>query len=169
MTNLKLQSKPFDELYTPDSAITPLLKHLPNWVQTVWCPCDTPESRIVKQLVSLGKKVIPTHISTGEDFFSPESDFIADRADMIITNPPYSNKDMFIEKCIKLGRPWALLLPLDSLCGEKRFKLYKQTGVGVITLANRVDFTGKGSNWFYNAWVCSWPEINGKWIIEDTK
>lgn len=161
----KLNASKNDECYTPAVAMEPLLRHLPYWVKNVWCPCDKPESEIVKALVDSGRTVLATHIDTGDDFLSGIG--YAPAADMIITNPPYSNKDDFIEHCIKLGKPWALLLPLDSLCGKRRFDLYQEANnIGVITIHDRLDFTGKGKNWFYNAWVCSWPEINGKWIQE---
>lgn len=159
----KLNASKNDECYTPASALPSLIKNLPAWVEKVWCPCDTGSSEIFKALGTAGKEVVATHILGGYDFLKYESEF---KYDMIITNPPYSNKDDFIARCVELGKPWALLLPLDSLCGKRRYDLYK-SGVGVITLANRRDFTGKGKNWFYNAWVCSWPEINGKWIQEE--
>lgn len=165
----KLNASKNDECYTPAEGVVPLIKHLPYWVKTVWCPCDKPESEIVKMLKAAGKKVLCTHIDDGYDFLTMRAEPYADMCDIIITNPPYSNKDDFIKRCIYLGKPWALLLPLDALCGDQRNKLYSKTDVGVITLANRLDFTGKGANWFYNAWVCSWPEINGKWIREDIK
>lgn len=159
----KLNASKNDECYTPADALPALIKHLPDWVHHVWCPCDKPESEIVKALKLAGKDVINTHIDTGHDFLQYEP---ALHYDMIITNPPYSNKDDFICRCVELGKPYALLLPLDSLCGKRRREAYK-SGAGVITLANRRDFTGKGKNWFYNAWVCSWSEINGKWVQED--
>lgn len=73
-------------------------------------------------------------------------------------------KNVFIERCVELKKPWALLLPLDSLCGSKRFSLTSLAGC--ITIAHRIDFTGKGANWFYNVWLCQWPEIADKWLKE---
>lgn len=162
----KLNASKNDECYTPAEAMEPLLRHLPYWVKNVWCPCDKDTSEIVTALNDSGRTAIASHIDDGIDFLKiaptdPGS------YDMIITNPPYSNKDDFIERCVELGKPWALLLPLDSLCGKRRFELYQgANSIGVITLHDRLDFTGKGKNWFYNAWVCSWPEINGKWVQE---
>ena len=161
MTIMKLQSSKFDELYTPPDAVFPLLRHLPKKYKTVWCPCDTEDSEIVTQLQATGRAVIASHIKDGYDFFEWEPE---DGYDCIVTNPPYSNKDDFIRRCNELGVPWALLLPLDALCGSKRFPLVKDCGC--ITIAHRVDFTGKGSNWFYNVWVCNIPELNGKWLKE---
>ena len=73
-------------------------------------------------------------------------------------------KNNFIQRCNELQKPWALLLPLDSLCGSKRFRLLYRAGC--ITIAHRLDFTGKCSNWFNNVWVCKWPEIEDKWYKE---
>lgn len=166
MTIMKLNASRYDECSTPPGAMDPLLKHLPYWVKTVWCPCDKGSSEIVKALNDSGRRAIATHIDDGFDFlkFAPSD---PSSYDMIITNPPYSCKNQMIERCIQLGKPWALLLPLDALCGKKRAALYEQSnGVGVITLKDRLNFTGGHGNWFYSAWVCSWPEINGKWIQE---
>lgn len=143
-----------------------LLKHLPKSFKTIWCPCDTEDSNIVKALKADGRDVIATHISTGEDFFTTEKE-----CDCIVTNCPYSCKNAFIKRCNDLQKPWALLLPLDSLCGSKRFQIYKQAlwTPSVITIASRVDFTGKKSPWFNVCWVISCPSIEGKWIQEDIK
>ena len=168
MPILKLKSHPYDELYTPTVAMMPLIKHLPSWANRIWCPCDKPDSKIVLALQAAGKEVICTHIDDGHDFFTYEPE--RGSYDMIITNPPYSVKDAFIKRCVGVGSPWALLLPVDALSGEKRAKIYENAdGVGCITIMNRLDFTGKGANWFFNAWICSWPEINGKWIREVAK
>ena len=40
----------FDELYTPVYAIKPVLSIIPWFFDTIWCPFDTPESNIVKEL-----------------------------------------------------------------------------------------------------------------------
>ena len=127
----KLHASTFDELYTPQDAMPALVNNLPSWVEKVWCPCDTGSSEIFKTLDVAGKEVVATHILGGYDFLKYTPEF---KYDMIITNPPYSNKDDFIARCVELGKPWALLLPLDSLCGKRRYELYK-SGVGVITLA----------------------------------
>ena len=159
MTIPKLHSSRFDELYTPPDAMPPLLKHLPKNFKTIWCPCDTLDSEIVKALVLDGREVICTHIGNDEDFFKIEKE-----CDCIVTNPPYSNKNAFIKRCKDLGVPWALLLPLDSLCGSKRFPLL--SSAGCITIAHRLEFTGKGANWFNNVWVCDWPAMKDKWYKE---
>lgn len=159
-TNLKLKASKFDEVYTPSGVVESLRKHLPKTMKTVWCPFDTADSNIVKDLATSGYTVISSHIKDGKDFFNwkPKEDY-----DIIVSNPSYSNKNEVIKRCNELKKPWALLLPLDVLCGTKRFNL--TADAGVITIAHRIPFTGP-ANWFYNCWLCSWKEIANKWIKE---
>ena len=104
-----------DEFYTPDYAVLPLLKYLPNNL-VIWECTDFGESEISRILRENGYKVISTH-KKDFDFLTdtPEFDF-----DMIITNPPYSLKDQFIERCYQYNKPFALLLPITALEGVRR-------------------------------------------------
>jgi DNA modification methylase len=45
--------------------------------------------------------------------------------DIIITNPPYCRKYEFVEKCIRLKKPFALLLPMSSVFTMKWFKKFE--------------------------------------------
>ena len=56
-----------DECYTPDYAVKPILKYIPEG-SIVWCPFDTEESEFVKQ-ISKQNDVEYSHISTRQDFF----------------------------------------------------------------------------------------------------
>ena len=87
--------------------------------------------------------------SGGKDFFTCDSD---DVYDGIVTNPPYSIKDKFIEHCYKLEKPFALLLPVASFQGGKRGRMFMEHGMSTIVYNNRVDFTGKGNPHFGVAW-----------------
>ena len=147
-----MQNKKFDHFNTPDYAIKPLLPHVPKtW--TIWEPTDsTGKSRITK--------VLQNHGCTVRSTSQKEIDFLNDKPDFsfdcIITNPPYSLKDEFIERCIELESPWALLLPLTALEGIKRGKLFnKIERFGVMIFDRRVEFTG-GSCWFNTSWFCYW-------------
>ena len=152
----------FDELYTPTYAVKPLLNYIPEGTQTIWCPCDTLESNIVKELMNNGYNVICSHIADGKDFFhyEPEQEY-----DMIITNPPYSIKDEMIERCYQLNKPFALLLPITALEGTRRHNLYK-SGIGLVVLDKRCDFNGKGSCWFNTSWFIHSQNCDGKLFFE---
>jgi hypothetical protein len=98
---------PNDEFYTPNYAITPLLKYLkPN--SLIWCPFDTPQSNFVKILKENGHRVRPTHIEFGDDFFNME---LNEDYDYIISNPPYSLKFEVFKKltfCNACGCCWII-------------------------------------------------------------
>ena len=113
--------KASDEVYTPDYAVKPILKYLkPN--STIWCPFDTEDSEYVKIFKEAGYKVIYSHIDNGQNFFEfePKEDY-----DVIISNPPFSIKDDILRRLNELDKPYAMLMPLPALQGQKRFKYLK--------------------------------------------
>ena len=113
--------KASDEVYTPDYAVKPILKFLkPGSV--IWCPFDTEDSEYVKIFKEAGYKVIYSHIDNGQNFFEfePKEDY-----DVIISNPPFSIKDDILRRRNELDKPYAMLMPLPALQGQKRFKYLK--------------------------------------------
>jgi len=96
-----------DECMTPVEAVIPLLEFLePFKNRTIWCPFDRDDSNFVKILRDNGFDVINTHISYGQDFYEYEPLFW----DVIVSNPPFTNKRKIFERCMKLGKPFALLM-----------------------------------------------------------
>lgn len=141
-----------DELYTPEYAIKPLIKYLPKNIK-IWECTDYGSSNITKVLKENGYEVITTH-KDNFDFLKDKADF---EFDMIITNPPYSLKDEFMEKCYEYGKPFCLLLPLTSLEGIRRGKMYRQYGIELLVFDKRCNFiyeNAKKSNWFNTSWFC---------------
>lgn len=154
-----------DELYTPEYAIRPLLKYLKNKNITIWECTDYGASNITKVLIDGGFKVIKTH-KKDFDFLNdtPNFDF-----DMIITNPPYSLKDEFIKKCYEYKRPFALLLPITSLEGIERGKMFRENGIELLVFDRRCNFiynNAKKSNWFNTSWFC-WNVLPKQLIFEE--
>lgn len=96
-----------DEWKTPGYAVYPVLKYIPkDW--TVWCPFDLEDkSEYVKILRAAGYKVIYSHISTGQDFFTWKP---KEKWDVIISNPPFTNKRGIFERAMELGHPFMLLM-----------------------------------------------------------
>ena len=147
------------ELYTPPYAVEILLPFIPDNVKTIWEPTDFGKSYITQVLKEAGYNVIPTHKNEGFDFIKNEPDF---EYDIIITNPPYTIKDKFLERCYELGKPFALLMPLTALEGKKRQKLYDKYGIQLIIPNKRIKFLKYISNinkfiylknvWFATAW-----------------
>ena len=109
--------KASDEYYTPEYAVKPLLKYLKNG-SIIWCPFDKEDSAFVKVLREAGYEVIATHIDNGENFFTYEPHTY----DVIISNPPFSCKDAILARLRELNRPFAMMFPLPTLQGQKRFE-----------------------------------------------
>lgn len=101
-----------DEQYTPAKTVElllPYIQHLKDKI--IWCPFDKPDSQFVKVLTNNNFKVVYSHIDYGQDFFTYEPQ----KWDVIISNPPYKNKTMFWERCLSFDKPFALLLPINTL------------------------------------------------------
>lgn len=119
-------TKASDEVYTPAYAVKPLLKYLDIYVNkpnyTIWCPFDKEDSEYVKLFRTEGYNIIATHIDDDQNFFyyEPEQHY-----DFIISNPPFSCKDDVIKRLYELNKPYAILLPIPALQGQKRFPYMK--------------------------------------------
>lgn len=139
-----------NDFQTPPEALTPLLSYFKkDW--TIWeCACG--KGNLKNRLTELGFNTIGTDILTGQDFLN----YQPEKFDCIITNPPFSIKQKFLERCYQLRRPFALLLPLTTFETAKRQNLFKQYGLEVIFFDKRINFetpSGKGSgSWFATAW-----------------
>lgn len=150
-----IQKEKYDELYTPDEGVYPIIPYLKNrGFKTIWECTDFGGSNITKILKQEGFNVVTSHIKEDKSFFDYEpSDY-----DCIVTNPPYSIKDDFLERAYSLNKPFALLLPITSLEGIRRGKMYVKYGVEVLVLDKRLNFMkkeGKKSNWFNTSWFCN--------------
>ncbi|RLF37268.1 MAG: tRNA (adenine-N(6)-)-methyltransferase [Thermoplasmata archaeon] len=146
-----------DDFQTPKEALYPLIPYLKkDWV--IW-ECASGKGNLVKGLKELGFDVISTDILSGADFLTWQPKHF----DCIITNPPYSLKEKFLERCYQLGKPFALLLPLTTFETRKRQDLFKKYGVQVIFFDKRINFEtpdGKGSGaWFATAWFTNWLNL----------
>jgi len=123
-----------DEMYTPFYCVEPILKYIDKSM-TIWCPFDKEWSAYVKLLKENGNKVIYTHIDDGKDFFK----FEPDEYDAIISNPPFSKKDRVLKRLYQLDKPFAVLLPMNSLQGITRYKYFKN-GIQLLAFDQRVGF-----------------------------
>ena len=113
--------KASDEVYTPRYAVEPIIKYIPEGA-TIWCPFDTEDSEYVKVLREKGYAVIASHIDDGKNFFYYEPE---EHYDVIISNPPFSIKDDILKRLYELNKRYAMLMPIPSLQGQKRFPYMK--------------------------------------------
>lgn len=128
------RTKTGDEVYTPFYAVEPLLKYIPK-DKIIWCPFDEEWSAYVQLFKENGLKVINSSLSKGEDFFAYEPE----QWDILISNPPFSMKDKILERCYSFGKPFALLLPLPTMQGNKRFEFFKN-GLEILAFDKRINY-----------------------------
>lgn len=80
---------------------------------------DKEDSEFVKVLSAHGYNVVYSHIDNGQNFFTYEPSSIP--YDIIISNPPFSIKDQVIKRLWELQKPYAMIMPVQVLQGQKRF------------------------------------------------
>lgn len=128
------RSKNGDERYTPDYAVKPLLEFVPN-DKIIWCPVDKKWSAFVRVFKKAGYNVIYSHIDYGQDFF----DYEPEKWDILVSNPPFSKKDAVLRRAYELNKPFALLLPANSIQGKTRFEIFKND-VQMLCFDQRIGF-----------------------------
>jgi hypothetical protein len=157
-----------DHYQTPEYATELILPYLnPDW--TVW-ECAAGQG-MMSQVLARRCDVVTTDIADREapfDFLVMEPDF---DFDCIVTNPPFSLKDQFLERCFWYQKPFALLMPLTALEGEGRSRLYRKFGISVIVPNRRVNFitfdgVDKGACWFPVAWF-TWGLVDDSLVFQE--
>ena len=119
------------EMYTPFYAVEPILKYIPK-DKRIWCPFDKEWSAFVQ---TFRLNVQRSHIDEGGDFFQ----YCPPEWDVIVSNPPFKIKDKILQRLYELDRPFAILLPLNSLQGASRYKYFKQ-GIQILAFDQRIGF-----------------------------
>lgn len=141
-----------DRCGTPPYALEPLLPYIDKDCH-IW-ECAAGNGLLVNALLNYGFKhwqIIDSDITEGDDFFTYDPKEIHNwRWDVIITNPPFSLKYQWIKRCYELGKPWALLMPSDTLFAASANKLFQQHGIEIIIMNPRVDFRMPNKGWSGN-------------------
>jgi hypothetical protein len=127
-----------DECYTLPYAVEPILKYIPKGA-IVWCPFDTAESEFVKQ-ISKTNRVIATHIEDDNDFFEIEPV----NWDMIISNPPFTNKRKYFERALSFNKPFALIMSNTWLNDSAPKQLFKDKDLQLLMFDKRMKFRVDG-------------------------
>lgn len=135
-----------DEYYTPPILVEPIVKYAKG---TIWCPFDTEQSEFVIQLKAAGHKVIHSHIWDGLDFFKYEPD----EYDMIISNPPFSEKLKVLNRLYKLGKPFAMILGLTILNYQEVGAFFIDKDLQLLIVDKKVSFDGNTAS-FNNSYFC---------------
>ena len=132
---------PFDFCQTPGYALDPLWEHL-DFYDTVWEPACG-EGNLVRRFQEKGVDVVGSDILEGHNFFiwQPE------HWNVIVTNPPYTAKFEWLSHCYYLKKPFALLLPVETLGAFKAQRLFMQHGLELILMNRRINFKMPNKGW----------------------
>lgn len=126
-----------NELYSPYYIIDHIIKYLSK-DKIVWTPFDCEWSAFYQRLKEEGYKVVRSSLQDGQDFFEYEPK----EWDVIVSNPPFSIKDKVLERLYSFNKPFAILLPLNSLQGKTRYKYFRQ-GIQILSFDARVSYHDK--------------------------
>lgn len=124
-----------DECYTLECGVAPILEFIPE-NKIVWCPFDTKESQFVKQISKINP-VVYSHIEDGKDFFEYEPD----KWDIIISNPPFTDKRKYFERALSFNKPFALIMTNHWLNDSAPVQLFKDKGLQLLMFDRRMKFS----------------------------
>ena len=125
-----------DEWFT-DQQTVKLVVDLLQPAGTICCPFDSSDSLFVKAAQSIGHCVYGM-----KDWLQGNYQY-----DYLMTNPPFSIKDAVIEKVAQSSKPSALILPLDSLGGVNRHRIFNEYGYPAVYIPT------KRISYFNQDWV----------------
>lgn len=142
-----------DECYTKSYGVEPLLEFLPRFKdKIIWCPFDTDNSQFVKIFKANGYNVVNSHIWNGQDFYTYEPE----EWDVIISNPPFTNKAGTFMRACSFNKPFALLMDIAWLNDTAPCKIFKDYRLELLLFKERMTFKNqpqKGIN-FKSVYFC---------------
>ena len=141
-----------DECYTERYAVEPLLDFLPKFKdKIIWCPFDTEESEFVKVFQENNYNVVYSHIDYGQDFYNYEPA----KWDVLISNPPFTNKSGIFRRALNFNKLFALLMSILWLNDAVPAKVFKDKQLQILTFDEHMTFKGllKQIN-FMSAYFC---------------
>ena len=148
-----------DECYTPAYAVMPILKYIKKDA-IVWCPFDTIDSEFVK-LISKQNAVVYSHINDGKDFFTYEPE----KWDVIISNPPFTNKRKFFERALLFNKPFALIMSNTWLNDSAPKQLFKDRDLQLLMFDKRIKYNDDNKITFSSSYYC-WNFLPKQIIME---
>ena len=155
-----------DLFQTPNYAVDLLVPLIPKGINNVW-ECAAGERKIADRLEHWGYTVHASDIRGLElEKVTPEN-FLTDkiRTDIyrkpyiIITNPPFSLKKQFYERCLESRLPFALLIPCDyclwlinAIRDKNCEKIIPDSRINYITPSGLSEVSGHTAN-FHSMWL----------------
>lgn len=141
-----------DECYTPRYGVEPLLEFLPPFKESIiWCPFDKEDSEFVKVLSKNGYNIVFSHIDNGQDFYTYEPE----KWDVIVSNPPFTNKKKIFERANSFNKPYCLLMTLAWLNDSAPKELWRDRDLQLLMFDRRIRFKGMDNKIsFSSAYYC---------------
>lgn len=130
-----------DECYTPKYVVEEILHYLPK-DKIYWLPFDTDESEFVKVLKENGYRYINSHISYGQDYYTYEPA----EWDIMLSNPPFTNKRKIFERALSLNKPFALLMTNTWLNDTAPKRLFFDKELQLFMFTKRINFDNVEKN-----------------------
>lgn len=128
-----------DECYTPDYVVESVLPWLDK-NKVYWLPFDREDSAFVRVLKANGFKYINSHIDYGQDYYSYEPE----HWDVMLSNPPFTNKRGIFKRALSFGKPFALLMSNTWLNDAAPKVLFKDKDLQLLMFRNRIKFMNNG-------------------------
>lgn len=147
-----------DEFQTPNYATKLLFPYIDRFVLDVFWECASGKGKMASFLESQGLSVSATTLETGFDFLNDGMVFTDDF--VIVTNPPFTKKKKFYERCREYNSPFALLIPFD-MC-QWIHKAIWTDGCQAIVPSSRINYitpsgrSGKDSAAQFHSFWLTW-------------
>lgn len=150
----------YDQCLTPPYALEPLYPYLNTDPSSVIWESACGERHLAEAIAGHGFSVLGTDLTIGDEFnfFSYSPDHW--QWSVQITNPPYSIKRKWVKRSYELGKPFALLLPVEYIGSSEAQDMMEEYGYEIMLLDARVDFKMPEKGWkgsgaqFPVMWYC---------------
>ena len=150
-----------DNFQTPNYATDIVAQFIPASISYIW-ECAAGENKISDRLKTHGYQTYSTDIKFGYNFLLdaiPETLTYFRNKLAIITNPPYSLKRKFFEKCLEYDLPFGLLISgdyslwtIDAVRKYNCQKIVPDHRINYITPTGLSEATGH-SSYFHSYWL----------------
>ena len=160
--SFKKAFKAQDEYYTPKLLVDMFVPYLIAWETVfiekegrkpvIWLPFDTEESRYYTVLKEHDFNIVRSHLNDDKDFFH----YQPEQFDIIVSNPPFSQKLKIMERIIfDLKKPFVLLMNMMAINYQVVGELFSYVNhrIQFIIPDKKVSFDGNTSS-FCSGYVC---------------
>ncbi len=129
-----------DEQLSPAYIVLPLIDIIEKYHKDkiIWCPFDTELSEYVKIFKKKRFNVIYSHINEGKDFYL----YQPKKWDILISNPPFSNKAVMTKRVLSFNKPFAILLPAIWINDSAPLRLWGDKDLQLLLFDKRASFKG---------------------------